>query len=287
MTPAAPLSHDAALIRLLDDPSPAVRRALLAHFSARPREALRLLTSLAQNPKSPLASIAQGYLDELELSDPAEDFRALIRARTYELETGALFLARVVEPDLKHAQINDVLDRWAERCTDLITEPSSAREKCRIINRVLFHEEQLRGNQDAYMDPDNSFLHRVLERRMGIPISLSTLYLLVAQRIGLDLEPVALPGHFVVGCYLDDTPFFIDAFEGGMLRSAEDIIARLRRERVDLSLADLVPATTAEVLCRMCRNLVVHFAHAGDRERSVLFAGFVAAFEQAAEDDPI
>lgn len=287
MTPAAPLSHDAALIRLLDDPSPAVRRALLAHFSARPREALRLLTSLAQNPKSPLAPIAQGYLDELELSDPAEDFRALIRARTYELETGALFLARVVEPDLKHAQINDVLDRWAERCTDLITEPSSAREKCRIINRVLFHEEQLRGNQDAYMDPDNSFLHRVLERRMGIPISLSTLYLLVAQRIGLDLEPVALPGHFVVGCYLDDTPFFIDAFEGGMLRSAEDIIARLRRERVDLSLADLVPATTAEVLCRMCRNLVVHFAHAGDRERSVLFAGFVAAFEQAAEDDPI
>jgi regulator of sirC expression with transglutaminase-like and TPR domain len=271
----------------LDDPSPAVRRALLAHFSARSREALRLLTSLAQNPKSPLASIAQGYLDELELSDPAEDFRALIRARTYELETGALFLARVVEPDLKHAQINDVLDRWAERCTDLITEPSSAREKCRIINRVLFHEEQLRGNQDAYMDPDNSFLHRVLERRMGIPISLSTLYLLVAQRIGLDLEPVALPGHFVVGCYLDDTPFFIDAFEGGMLRSAEDIIARLRRERVDLSLADLVPATTAEVLCRMCRNLVVHFAHAGDRERSVLFAGFVAAFEQAAEDDPI
>jgi regulator of sirC expression with transglutaminase-like and TPR domain len=287
VTPATPLSHDAALIRLLDDPSPAVRRALLAHFSARPREALRLLTSLAQNPKSPLASIAQGYLDELELSDPAEDFRALIRARTYELETGALFLARVVEPDLKHAQINDVLDRWAERCTDLITEPSSAREKCRIINRVLFHEEQLRGNQDAYMDPDNSFLHRVLERRMGIPISLSTLYLLVAQRIGLDLEPVALPGHFVVGCYLDDTPFFIDAFEGGMLRSAEDIIARLRRERVDLSLADLVPATTAEVLCRMCRNLVVHFAHAGDRERSVLFAGFVAAFEQAAEDDPI
>jgi regulator of sirC expression with transglutaminase-like and TPR domain len=287
VTPATPLSHDAALIRLLDDPSPAVRRALLAHFSARPREALRLLTSLAQNPKSPLAPIAQGYLDELELSDPAEDFRALIRARTYELETGALFLARVVEPDLKHAQINDVLDRWAERCTDLITEPSSAREKCRIINRVLFHEEQLRGNQDAYMDPDNSFLHRVLERRMGIPISLSTLYLLVAQRIGLDLEPVALPGHFVVGCYLDDTPFFIDAFEGGMLRSAEDIIARLRRERVDLSLADLVPATTAEVLCRMCRNLVVHFAHAGDRERSVLFAGFVAAFEQAAEDDPI
>jgi regulator of sirC expression with transglutaminase-like and TPR domain len=202
------------------------------------------------------------------------------------LETGALFLARVVQPDLKHSQINDVLDRWAERCADLITEPSSAREKCRIINRVLFHEEQLRGNQESYMDPDNSFLHRVLERRTGIPISLSTLYLLVAQRVGLDLEPVALPGHFVVGCYLDETPFFIDAFEGGMLRSAEDIVARLRRERVEVSLEDLVPATTAEVLCRMCRNLVVHFAHAGDRERSVLFAGFVAAFEQSAEDDP-
>ena len=111
MTPAASLSHDAALTRLLDDPSPAVRRALLAHFSTRPADALRLLSALAQNPKSPLAPIAQSYLDELELSDPAEDFRALIRARSYELETGALFLARVVQPDLKHAQINDVLEK--------------------------------------------------------------------------------------------------------------------------------------------------------------------------------
>lgn len=287
MTPVAPLSRDEALIRLLDDPSPAVRRALLAHFSAQPREALRLLSSLTQGIQSPLASIAQGYLDELQLSDPAEDFRALIRTRSYELETGALFLARVVDPELTHAQINDVLDRWAERCADLIIEPSSAREKCRVINRVLFHEEQLRGNQEAYMDPDNSFLHRVLERRTGIPISLSAVYLLVAQRLGLDLDPIALPGHFIVGCTLDETPFFVDPFEGGMLRSAEDVVTRLRRERIDVSRDDLVPATTAEVLCRMCRNLVVHFAHAGDRERSVLFAGFVAAFEQAAEDDPV
>jgi len=287
VTPAAPLSRDAALARLLDDPSPAVRRALLAHFSAQPRDAVRLLSALARDARNPLATVAQGYLDELRLSDPAEDFRTLIRTRSYELETGALFLARVVEPDLTHARINDPLDRWAERCSDLITEPSSAREKCRVINRVLFHEEQLRGNHEAYMDPDNSFLHRVLERRTGIPISLSTVYLLVAQRLGLDLEPVALPGHFVVGCSLDDAPFFIDAFEGGMLRSGDEVIARLRRERVNVSPADLVPATTAEVLCRMCRNLVVHFAHAGDRERSVLFAGFVAAFEQAAQDDPV
>ena len=63
----APLSRDEALIRLLDDPSPAVRRALLAHFSAQPREALRLLSSLTQGIQSPLASIAQGYLDELQL----------------------------------------------------------------------------------------------------------------------------------------------------------------------------------------------------------------------------
>jgi regulator of sirC expression with transglutaminase-like and TPR domain len=158
-------------------------------------------------------------------------------------------------------------------------EPSTSREKCRVINRVLFHEKGYHGNVDHYTDPDNSFLDQVLERRKGLPISLSVLYLLVAQRLGLDLEPIGLPGHFMVGCFTDNYPFFIDAFDGGVLRTPEEIFVFLRSSDISPQLSDLAPTPIREVLCRSCRNLANHDESNGDLQRSVLFDSFVIDFE--------
>ena len=112
-------------------------------------------------------------------------------------------LARTVNPRLDAGRCCEQLDAIAARCRELIVEPSSAREKCRVLNRVLFHDYGFRGNIEHYTDPLNSYLDVVLERKKGIPVSLSIVYLLVAQRAGLELEPVGLPGHFMVGCFLD------------------------------------------------------------------------------------
>src|SRR6185436_18270988 len=135
------------------------------------------------------------------------------------------------------------------------------------------------GNVENYTEPLNSFLDSVLERKTGIPISLSIVYLLVAQRVGLTLEPVGLPGHFVVGCFLDDTPFFVDTFDGGVFRSADEIFAALRANKVVPKVTDLAPTPVREVLCRSCRNLVNHYRAVGDNARAKLFAGFVEEFE--------
>jgi len=268
-----------ALLTLLDDPSPAVRKSLLAHFSVDARTSADLLQSVARGSNRLLAWHARWYLDELKLTDPVEEFRVFIRSLSYELETGALLLARTVYPEVDIVACSEQLDLIAARCRELIAEPSSAREKCRVINRVLFHDHGFHGNIESYNDPENSFLHRVLQRHKGIPISLCTVYLLVAQRLGFTLEPVAPPGHFVVGCFLEDEPFYIDAFEGGVLRSAEDLCLRLIAQQLPVRIADLAPAPIREVLCRSCRNLVVHYAQAGDQERSRLFASFVDDFE--------
>jgi len=148
---------------------------------------------------------------------------------------------------------------------------------------VLFHESGFHGNVENYTDPLNSFLDQVLLRRTGIPISLCIVYLLVAQRLSLDLEAVGLPGHFVVGCYLDETPFFIDTFDGGVFRSAEEIFSALRANSIVPKLTDIAPMPVREVLCRSCRNLVNHYHAAGDEARSRLFAGFVDEFESTYE----
>jgi len=272
-----------ALLSLLDDTSTAVRKALLVQFAHHGAAGALFLQEIARGPNRVLAWHARWYLEELKFADPAAEFRDFIRSLNYELETGALLLSRTVSPGLDVGACCHALDAIAARCRELVVEPSSAREKCRVINRVLFHERGFHGNVDNYTDPLNSFLDQVLERRTGIPISLSIVYLLIAQRLGLTLEAVGLPGHFVVGCYLDDTPFFIDTFEGGVFRTAEEIFTALRANNIVPKITDLAPTPVREVLCRSCRCLVNHYQAAGAADQARLFAGFVEEFEATYE----
>ena len=258
-----------------------MRRALRARFTALGERAGLMLREVAAGGDRQLARHALEYLEELGLSDPAAEFRAYIRGRRYELEAGSLLLARIANPRLDEAACRSQLDAMAARCRELITEPSSTREKCRALNRVLFHECGFHGNTENYTDPRNSFLDQMLERRTGLPISLSIVYLLVAARAGLELEPVGLPGHFLVGCFSDGLPFFIDAFEGGVFRGSADVLDALAARPGGLRPSDLAPTSVAEVLCRSCRNLARHHEASLDPERARLFAGFVGEFEAA------
>jgi len=272
-----------ALEGLLDDPSASVRSALLAHFSRHGRESVAFLRSVSCQANRSLAHHANEYLRELNFSDPITEFRGFIRSLNYELETGALLLSRTIHPDLDIGASCSLLDRMAARCRELIAEPAAARDKCRVLNRVLFHEHGFHGNTEHYADPLNSFLDQVLIRRKGIPLSLSIVYLLVAERIGLTLEPVGLPGHFLVGCYSEEVPFYIDPFNAGRLISAGEAVTMLRKQSLHPTLADLAPTPIREVLCRCCRNLVNHYTVANDHERARLFAEFVAEFESTHE----
>lgn len=270
-----------ALLSLLDDTNVKVRRALLSRFAQLGVTAAPLLQAVAQGSNRLLARHAAWFLDELKFCDPVAEFRGFIRSLSYELESGVFLLARTVEPQLDVAECCTTLDAIAARCRELIVEPSSLREKCRVLNRVLFHEWGFHGNVEHYTDPRNSFINEVLQRRTGIPISLSIVYLLVAGRIGVDLEPVGLPGHFIVGCFADDLPFFIDAFDRGVFRDADEIFELLRANNIAPKPGDLSPTPIREVLCRSCRNLVNHFTAAGDPDHARLFSEFVEEFEAA------
>ncbi len=272
-----------ALLSLLDDTSATVRRALLARFTKLGSSAAPFLQTIAQGSNRILARHAAWFLEELKFTDPVAEFSGFIRSQNYELETGVLLLARTVEPRLDVGECCAELDAIADRCRELIVEPSSMRERCRVMNRVLFHEWGFHGNVEHYTDPRNSFIDQVLKRRTGIPISLSVVYLLVAERLGVELEPVGLPGHFIVGCFADDLPFFIDAFDRGVFRDADEIFELLRANNIVPKASDLAPTPIREVLCRSCRNLVNHYTAAGKPERAKMFAHFVEEFEATYE----
>ena len=269
-----------AVRRLLDDPSPSVRKALISYFQGLGAAAETFLRATAAGAEISEAEAAAWFLRELKLSDPVIDFRNFIRSLNYELETGSMLLARTVSPELDIGACCAEFDRIAARCRELLAEPSSLREKCRTINRVLFHEYSFSLDADPG-DPGSNLIDAVLDRHKGSELSLCIVYLLVAGRLGLELDPVILPGTYLVGCFGAGKPFFVHPADNGRLRLAEEVAAAVGSLPRPLEPADLMPASVRELLCRNCRALMQHFAAAGDGERARRFGGFIEEFEAA------
>lgn len=272
-----------ALLALLDDDSPGIRQALLRQFTQLGDDARIFLQDAARSSDRAVSLSAVWFLRELKFNDPVAEFRGFIQSLNYELETGMLLLARTVNPALDVTAVCAQLDAFAARVRKLLPRAATLRTQARIVARVLFDEYGLRGNVEHYTDPRNSLIDQVLERRLGIPLSLSTVYLLVAQRVGLEFEPVGVPGHFLVGGYEPEGPFFIDSFAGGKLLSPEDVFERIRSLQHTPQLADLAPTPVREVLCRACRNLANHYTAADHPDHARLFTSFVAEFEATYE----
>ena len=132
-----------------------------------------------------------------------------------------------------------------------------------MINRILFDEEKFHGNRENYYDPDNSFLNRVLDRKTGIPITLSLIYIEVAGRLGVDVRGIGLPGHFMAALYHTAGEIFIDPFNRGEIRSVDDCLEIIRAYTGKTVVPDLhwlQPVGRKEFLARMLRNLKLIYA---------------------------
>lgn len=265
----------------MDDPSPTVQKALIEEMLRLGVPAHAFLDDLAHGSNRLLALHAKRLLREIENANPAEEFRRFILSQNYELETGAIMLCRVAYPEVKAGEICSQIDAIAQRCSELIAKPISSRERCVVINRVLFHEFGFRGNADDYENPDNSFINRVLETKRGLPITLSILYLLVAERLGAELSPISYPGHFLVGCFEDELPFYIDPFKRGRFIAPGQLLDYSSGYLSISQLGDIAPAPVREVLSRCCRNLAAHYAATEQHRMSKLFASFVLDFRNA------
>jgi regulator of sirC expression with transglutaminase-like and TPR domain len=148
------------------------------------------------------------------------------------------------------------------------------------LNEFMFEELGYCGNTADYYDPRNSYLNDVMDRRTGIPISLSVLYLAIGRRVGLPLEGVSFPGHFLVRLRLRAGVLILDPFTGGAPLSEAELRQRLQRvippgitENVpvsDLPLDQFVEAATnRQILARMLRNLKAIYRERDKPEREL------------------
>jgi regulator of sirC expression with transglutaminase-like and TPR domain len=175
-----------------------------------------------------------------------------------DLAAGALLIAAEEYPQLQVAPYLRRLDLLAERVGDRLAGENAPTVVLQELCRVLFQEEGFRGNVDAYDDPRNSFLNDVLDRGLGIPITLGVVLLEVGWRVGLPLRGVNFPGHFLVRYEGQVARLLIDPFDGGRVRwedEGQELLDRVYGGMVRMRPEFLEPAARSDILARILTNL--------------------------------
>ena len=174
-----------------------------------------------------------------------------------DLGRAALAIAKSEYPDL---DIDAQLDRLAVLADAARPARATADplERLHRLREYLFEEQGFSGNAADYFDPRNSFLNDVLDRRLGIPITLSLVLIEVGRRRGLEVEGIGLPGHFVTGARVGGEHVLLDAFNGGVILTGEacaELVARAFGQPVELLAQHFTPVTNRQFLARMLANL--------------------------------
>jgi regulator of sirC expression with transglutaminase-like and TPR domain len=194
-------------------------------------------------------------------TDPYEEFRRAVEQAesTLDLSRAALAIARPEYPHLDtDAYVARIGALASEVAGHLCEDERDPERSIAALNYVLFRKHGFRGNREEYFDARNSFLNDVIERRVGIPITLSVLYIEVGRRLGLPLCGVGFPGHFLVKYRDSDQEIIIDPFDYGEIKthdSLERLLCGLYGQRVALTPELLEPATKRQTLRRMLNNL--------------------------------
>lgn len=189
-----------------------------------------------------------------------------------ELDRAALLIAAEEYPHLEVEKYLDQLASFAELAGRRDERDADPLTRITRLSNFLSDESGFRGNVENYFDARNSFLNDVIDRRTGIPITLSVVYLEIARRIGLKLFGVGMPGHFVVKYADDDREILIDPFNGGRLLSEEkcrEMIEELYSNEVKFHPAFLYAVTKKQILARMLQNLKGIYARADDHHKTL------------------
>jgi regulator of sirC expression with transglutaminase-like and TPR domain len=173
----------------------------------------------------------------------------------------ALAIAQDEYPALDMLALLHQVDQFGSRLRARIPADAPTQYRIHCLNQLFFKELGFRGNANDYYDPDNSYLNRVIERRCGLPITLSLLYMEIGQQAGIPLQGVAFPGHYLVKVKVGGGEAFLDIFNGGASLSYDDLIGRIEpgldamHGTLESVAAFLHPANPRETLARTLRNL--------------------------------
>jgi regulator of sirC expression with transglutaminase-like and TPR domain len=206
-----------------------------------------------------------------------------------DLVRAALTIARTEYPDLDCDAYVARVDELARLAEARISEVGDAQETIAALNQVLFEEAALHGNREDYYDARNSFLNDVLDRGLGIPITLAVIYMEVGRRLGFPLFGVGMPGHFLLKHYdIDGKETLIDCFNGGDILNAQDCQQKLDEiyaGQMTLRPEFLFAVSRRQILTRILNNLrTIYMAARNFRKTLPLIDLVLVIYPRSPED---
>ncbi len=268
-----------ALLQLLLDEDQLIREAAAGRLQVLGEEGMGALRGASEGEDPHLRVRARALLQKIDADQVAVALGACLADPCPDLEEAAVLLARVEHPGLDPREIVQELDRLGSAVAVAVAACASPTERALALSRVLHDLEGFRGNGQDYYDPRNSYLDEVLRRRLGIPISLSAVWILAGRRAGLTLRGVGMPMHFLVSAEFEGETLLIDPYGGGRLLGRDACRALLAGFNHSFREEYLRPVSDRDMLRRMISNLVHVYHDKGDRIRLGRMLGFVNALQ--------
>jgi regulator of sirC expression with transglutaminase-like and TPR domain len=246
-----------ALISLLADDDPLVYQDIRERLISYGVQAVPWLKPYTSHPDPVLRRRATEISLLLGRRNADEQFFAFCQGRSedLDLEYGGWLLAQTQYPDINVSAYQAVLDGYVLELRERLAGCHGPERILAIMNQYLFTELGFAGNERNYYEPDNSYFNKVIDRRLGNPISMCLLYLLVGRRLRFPLVGIGMPGHFVCRLQTPSVELFIDAFNRGKILTKADCIKYLLQSGHGYLEGYLAPVSPRRMLLRMCANL--------------------------------
>lgn len=260
-----------ALVQLIDDPDHFVYEKVRDELIVRGTNVIPYLESSWMEDHYGLLfhQRADQLIKEIHFSETKKELVEWINSDKKSLLEGSLIIARYQFFHLEEEKVIQTIesiknDVWLE-----INPKQTALEKINIFNKIFFEKYKFSGNQDDYLSPMNSFINSVIDSRKGNPLSLSILYSIIGQELGLPIFGVNLPNHFIV-TYLDHDKirllaglsneygnlFYIDPYASGAVFDSSTIDTFLEKEEIDKKTEFYEPCSNSTIINRMINNLI-------------------------------
>jgi regulator of sirC expression with transglutaminase-like and TPR domain len=184
-----------------------------------------------------------------------------------DLAKAALYIAQEEYPDLDIDEYLNALDVMADEVEERLPAERYPLRIIQSLNQYFYDDLGYIGNTNDYYDPRNSFLNEVIDRRTGIPITLSLLYLEVARRLNFPMVGINMPGHFLIRPSFEEAGIFVDAFNRGEILFPQDCEARLAQmygRPVQMESSFITSVSSRQILIRMLRNLKFIYLNRSD-----------------------
>ena len=260
-----------ALVALLDDPDPYVQQKVAERLRVLEESMVPVLDQIRDElSDTDLRHKVTEILHRVTFPSLEVEFAervALSMQNMKDLEAAQLMLGRFENPTMRTDLYRRQLDRMAERASQAMHSGCCKAESWRLFIHHFFDEEFFQGARKNYTNPDNSFVHKVLQRRMGIPITLSMVILFVAERLELPLYGVGMPMHFLIKYERNNESILIDPFNHGRIVSRDQCAFFLRSNGIKPTALHFETASAQSILARTLRNLAFSYQRLGDNDR--------------------